>query len=91
MRKQFLLVLLVMGLTLGLVACTSHLTVDDVSKVKSGMTSTEVKAILGNPTQTDSQTVIGLSGSTYVYRRGESEVKVVFVNDKVTAVQSHLK
>ena len=91
MIKQAVLTFSVMCLAIGLVACTSRLTSDNLSKIKVGMTSTEVKAVLGNPTEIDSQNSTGMSGSTYVYRSDESNVKIVFVNDKVTAAQSHLK
>ena len=89
-RRLYSIILLLIAMV-AVVSCSSRLTTDNLSRIKSGMTSSEVKAILGNPTETESQAALGISGTTYVYRQGQSEVKVVFFNDKVTAVQSHLK
>jgi hypothetical protein len=89
--KVFFIALLVTCLVIVLGGCSSRLTSDNLSHIKPGMTSKEVKTILGDPTETESQATLSISGTTYVYRSGESEVKVVFLNDKVTAVQSHFK
>ena len=70
-------------------SCSPKLSSNNVARIKNGMTTAEVKAILGVPSQTESQSVSGISGTTYVYRKGQSEIKIVFFNDRVTAVQSH--
>jgi hypothetical protein len=45
-----------------------------------------VKAILGEPTSSDSSSALGIvSGTTYVYHTDKSDVKITFVNDKVIA------
>ena len=59
-------IILLLFVMVAVVSCSSRLTLDKLSHIKSGMTSTEVKAILGNPTETESQATMGISGTTYV-------------------------
>jgi len=75
--------LLSLAAVLLLTACGSKLTVDNLQKVKSGMSPDEVKAILGSPSETQSTGALGLSGTTYVYHGQSAEVTIVFLNDKV--------
>ena len=69
---------------LALAAC-SKLTQDNLSKIHNGMTTDEVKAILGDPTNSSSGSFLGQSGTEFVYHTDESDVKIDFVNDKVIA------
>jgi hypothetical protein len=78
----------VIGAVTILVSCGPVLTAERVSQVKSGMTPAEVKAILGSPTESTSQSMVIVTGATWTYREGTSEVDIVFVNDKVIAIQS---
>jgi uncharacterized protein YcfL len=81
MKKLITVVALLM-----LVACGSKLNQENLNKVQSGMTETEVKAALGSPTASESSSALGMTGSVYTYKSGENEVKITFVNGKVFTV-----
>jgi hypothetical protein len=85
--KKIMMVLAV-GL---LVACGSKLTPENLAKVQTGMTESEVKGILGSPTTTESSGALGITGTVYTYKSGPNEVKVTFVNGKVFATAGSLK
>ncbi len=75
------------GALIFLAAC-SKLTEDNLAKVHNGMTTTEVKAILGDPTSSQTSSALGIiSGTTYVYHTDKSDVKITFVDDKVIATE----
>ena len=67
-----------------LAAC-SKLTEDNLQKVHNGLTTDEVKALLGDPTSSSSGSFLGQSGTEFVYHTDKSDVKIDFVNDKVIA------
>src|SRR3954471_6494167 len=67
---------------LALVACT-RINQENFSKVQNGMTEQEVVSILGNPSESSSREVLGISGTTSVWRSGDSEITVRFVGGKV--------
>jgi len=74
-----------------LTAC-SRLTEDNLQKIHNGMTTDDVKAILGEPTSSQTGSALGIiSGTTYVYHVGTSDVKITFVNDKVIATEGEFK
>jgi hypothetical protein len=76
-----------------LVACGggSPLTLNqaNLDKIHNDMTPAEVKAILGNPTDSSSEPipVVGGTQTTYTYRSDSSEVRIVFKNDQVKEKQ----
>ena len=76
-------------LSFALVACGggSPLTLNqaNLDKIHDDMTPTEVKAILGSPTDSKSEPIplVGGTQTTYFYRNDSSEVKIVFKNDQV--------
>jgi outer membrane protein assembly factor BamE (lipoprotein component of BamABCDE complex) len=67
-----------------LAAC-SKLTQDNLEKVHNGMSTADVKALLGEPTSSSSGSFLGQSGTEFVYHTDKSDVKIDFVNDKVIA------
>jgi len=69
-----------------LAAC-SKLTQDNLEKVHNGMTTAEVKSILGDPTTSNTGGALGITGTTYIYHTDQSDVKITFVNDKVIAME----
>jgi len=74
-----------------LTAC-SRLTEENLQKVHNGMTPAEVKAILGEPTSTASSSALGIiTGTTFTYHSGSSDVKITFLNDKVIATEGDFK
>jgi outer membrane protein assembly factor BamE (lipoprotein component of BamABCDE complex) len=79
--------LLTLAALLALAAC-SKLTEDNLQKVHNGMTTDEVKAILGEPTSSQTGNALGIiSGTTYIYHTDKSDVKITFVNDKVITTE----
>ena len=74
-----------------LTAC-SRLTEANLQKVHNGMTTTEVKAVLGEPTSSATSSALGIiNGTTYTYHSGSSDVKITFLNDKVIATEGEFK
>ncbi len=67
-----------------LAAC-AKLTQDNLEKIHNGMSTADVKAILGEPTSSSQGSFLGQSGTEYVYHTDKSDVKIDFVNDKVIA------
>jgi SmpA/OmlA family protein len=75
-----------------LVTACSRLTEDNLQKVHNGMTTDEVKAILGEPTSSQTGSALGIvSGTTYLYHTSTSDVKITFVDDKVIATEGDFK
>ncbi|MEI9998416.1 MAG: outer membrane protein assembly factor BamE [Verrucomicrobiota bacterium] len=67
------------------------MTESNLEKVHNGMTSAEVKGILGDPTSSETSSLLGISGTTYTYHTDKSDVKIIFVDDKVTLVQGNFQ
>ncbi len=75
-----------------LTACGSKLTEDNLQKIHNGMTTVEVKNILGEPTSSQTGSALGLiSGTTYLYHTATSDVKITFLNDQVIATEGEFK
>jgi hypothetical protein len=82
---------LAMAALLLITAC-SRLTEDNLQKIHNGMTTAEVKDILGEPTSSDTSSALGIvSGTTFTYHTATSDVKVTFLNDKVIATEGDFK
>jgi hypothetical protein len=77
-------ILVVCCLALSLSACGSKRTPENLTRIKNGMTSAEVKSILGKPDRVETATILGLEGSTFFYDQGETRVQISFINDAVT-------
>lgn len=73
-----------------LTAC-SRLTEANLRKIHNGMSTAEVKAILGEPTSTETGSALGISGATYTYHTSKSDVKITFLNDKVISTEGDFK
>jgi hypothetical protein len=61
------------------------LTQENLDKIQDDMSSTEVRSILGAPTESKDEPipVVGGTKTTYTYRNDKSEVVIVFKNDQV--------
>lgn len=68
-----------------LVACGSKVTPANLDKIQNDMTPAQVTAILGKPTEVKTSGFMGLTSTTYLYKKGNTEVTITFVNDKVMA------
>ena len=83
--------LLFVSVALALAAC-SRLTEDNLQKIHNGMTTADVKAILGEPTSSQTGSALGIvSGTTYIYHTNTSDVKITFVNDQVIATEGQFQ
>ncbi|MBI2379337.1 MAG: outer membrane protein assembly factor BamE [Gammaproteobacteria bacterium] len=83
MKRISLLALAACGLLLS--ACGSKVNEANFDKVKEGMVKEEVRAILGEPDQSDSGSFAGLSGASQVWESEEATISVQYFNDKVVA------
>jgi hypothetical protein len=82
---------LLAGAVLLLLTACSKLTEANLEKIHNGMTTDEVKAILGTPTDVQSSGVLGITGTTYAYHTSTSDVKITFLNDKVISTEGEFK
>jgi hypothetical protein len=69
-------------LVCSLAAC-SKVSQENFAKIQNGMTEQEVAAVLGSPTESTSREVLGISGTTSVWRSGDAAITVRFVGGKV--------
>jgi len=63
----------------------SPLTQENLDKVQTDMSTADVKAILGEPTSSDTETIpiVGGTKVTYIYDNNKDHVTIIFKNDKV--------
>lgn len=73
---------LAVSLALFLAAC-SKVTQENFAKVQNGMTEQEVAAILGNPTESTSRDVLGITGTSSRWVSGDTAITIRFVGGKV--------
>lgn len=66
-----------------LIAACSKVTQENFAKIQDGMSEQEVLALLGTPTESNSVTVLGVSGTASRWVAGDAEINVRFVNGKV--------
>jgi len=78
-----------------LVAChgglTTKLTQANFDQIQHDMSTAEVKSILGDPTQSDSEPipVVGGTKTTYTYNNGQDSAVIVFKNDNMETKEGH--
>lgn len=72
----------VLSAALVLAAC-SKVTQENFARIQDGMTEQQVAAILGGPTETSSSSILGISGTSSIWKDGDATVTVRFVNGKV--------
>jgi hypothetical protein len=75
--------MLLLGLALAIVAACSKVSQENFAKVREGMSEQEVIGILGEPTESNSVNVLGISGTTSRWVRGDTEITIRFVNGQV--------
>ena len=83
-RWAGLMALLVSGLLLG---CGSKVTQENFDKIQGGMSREEVKAILGEPTESSGVSVGAISGDAWVWKKSGTVITIQFVGGKVLAKQ----
>jgi hypothetical protein len=81
--------LLCASLSLLLMSCgpSSSLTLNqqNLDRIHKDMSSTEVRSILGSPTESKEEAIpiVGGTQTTYIYRNDTSDATIVLKNDKV--------
>ena len=67
------------------------LTQANLDKIQEGMSATEVKSILGAPTDSKSEPIpiVGGTKTTYTYTNKEDRVVIVLKNDTVQSKEGH--
>lgn len=76
--------MLILALALAVGAC-SKVSEENFAKVQVGMGEQEVVGILGSPTESDSVTILGVSGTAWRWKSGGAVASVQFVNGKVAS------
>jgi len=66
-----------------LVAACSKVTQENFARIQDGMSEQEVTAILGNPAESSSSSILGVSGTSSKWTGGDAVILVRFVNGKV--------
>ncbi|WP_027469653.1 hypothetical protein [Deefgea rivuli] len=66
-----------------LLAACSKITAENYQKVSAGMSRTEVVALLGEPTNTERGSFLGVEGESAVWQNGDLQIKAQFVNQKL--------
>jgi hypothetical protein len=74
--------LLALAMALLIAAC-SKVTQENFAKIQDGMSEQEVTAILGKPTESNSMSVLGVSGTSSRWVTGDAVISVRFVGGKV--------
>lgn len=85
--RPFTGIVRVLAASLLLAACGSKITAENFERIQNGMSRKEVVAILGEPAETNSVSIGGLSGGMATWQDGGTVISVQFVNDKVQAKQ----
>lgn len=66
-----------------LLAACSKITAENYQKISTGMSREEVVAIIGEPTQTEAGSLLGIQGETATWQNGSISVNAQFVNGKL--------
>lgn len=69
------------ALMLAVNAC-SKVSEENFAKVQEGMTEQEVLALLGTPSESNSVSILGVSGAAWSWRGRDAVIVVHFVNGK---------
>jgi hypothetical protein len=86
--SQLLAVALSIAVCLSLVSCGSFkISQENFEKVQTGMSLTQVTAILGEPTESNSVDLAVFSGTVSKWKAGGITITIQFVNGKVVAKQ----
>jgi len=70
---------------------TTKLTQANFDQIQHGMSTAEVKSLLGDPTQSDSEPIpiVGGTKTTYTYTHGQDSAVIVFKNDNMETKEGH--
>lgn len=80
--KNILRTVLLTSCCIALLAC-SKLSQTNFDKIKNDMTMKQVIAILGEPTSAESVNIMGISGTSAVWKDSQVEIDIQFLNERV--------
>jgi hypothetical protein len=83
---------LALALCLILAGCGSKVTKDNFDKISTGMTESQVEAIMGKGEEQSAAVAVpgmSVSAKTIVWKDGEKSISVVFTNGKVSGKASN--
>jgi len=95
MRRALFLCIAATIITSALIGCgggsPATLTQENLDKIQPDMSSKDVKAILGEPTdsKTEPIPIVGGTKTTYVYANKDDRVVIVLKNDNVQTKEGH--
>lgn len=90
-KKIFrLLQIAALGLFCAIILSCSKISQKNYDKINTNMTMQEVMTILGEPTNSESINIAGISGTSAVWKDQNGEIDIQFLNDRV-AVKSFSK
>lgn len=70
-----------------LAGCGSKISQTNFDKIEKGMTRDQVIALLGEPSDSSSLSLGGLSGTSAEWTDGKATISIQFLNEKVTLKQ----
>ena len=70
-------------LVIGLSGCGSRISQANYDKVQDNMTEAQVEAVLGKPTETSSNSILGVSTRSSTWKDKNGTISVQFLNGKV--------
>jgi hypothetical protein len=93
-RRGLLAGLLAVAMACAFAGCGGPMTTlsqDNLDKVQPGMSAAQVKAILGEPTdsKTEPIPIVGGNKTTYTYTTKDDSVVIVFKNDNLQTKEGH--
>jgi hypothetical protein len=81
--KKYLLRILLIVITASWLSACNNVTQANFDKIQPGMTTQQVNNILGQPTSAQSIALMGISGTASVWKNGDTEITITFINDIV--------
>ena len=89
-KINFLITLGTAAILFCLTACGSKITPGNFAKIQNNQTEEQVIQILGKPTKVESGSFLGVTGTSYLYKKEDKEIKISFVNGKVFSKEGKL-
>lgn len=75
--------ILILCLIACLGGCSKKLTAENFAKIQTDMTMQQVVEIIGQPTRMESIDILGIAGTSAVWRSNHAEITIHFVNNAV--------
>lgn len=84
--RKLMMLFLVMTVAFLVFGCSpDKISKENFDRIQTGMTEDEVQAILGPPTESAGVDVTVFSGTTSIWKKGDTVISIQFVNRKVLA------